>query len=432
MIISSWLRDLSHSLATNLPLPRPSTNRRRRETSGLNVEQLELRSLLSAGVLDPTFGTGGVVTTALAGTQFGRDVAIYPAGTAQAGKIVVGGQTGGDPQFLLHRYNADGTLDTSFDRDGVVTTNLERSNRYESINAIAIQPDGKIVAGGFSSTNIGGVSSVNSNWRLARFNTNGSLDKTFDGDGKVALFPNSGSAAVTDLLIQPDGKIVAAGYCVIASSIDFCLARYDNFISGGSTCPTSGLLSIVTNPAPGAFNAIWCGQDVSRVALPVYLSAGALPVSAIFQWNNAAQQFLFWFRGFPDTFQTIPATALAAGNAYFFQTTAQATIPQGTISSFTLAAAGALPLATNGAGAYGTIWTGIDHPSLATFGTAGGFLFDPPSNGISAIFQWDNPAQQFLFWFRGFPINFQTLTGGVVRGSYYFFQATGALSFPMN
>lgn len=178
----------------------------------LQLELLEDRCLLSAGALDPTFGTGGIVTTALAGTQQGRDIAIYPMGTANAGKTVVaGGLSGGDPQFLLLRYNANGTLDTSFDQDGVVTTNFERNNRYESIDAVAIQPDGKIVAAGTATTNVAGVGAINPSWRLARYNNNGTLDKTFDTDGKVTLFAGAYNTSVRDMLIQPDGKIVVIG-----------------------------------------------------------------------------------------------------------------------------------------------------------------------------------------------------------------------------
>ena len=212
MTFSFWLRNLTHSLATTLKNSHPSAARARRGNSRFSVEPLEHRCLLSAGTLDPTFGSGGVVTTALAGTQQGQDVAIYPTGTANAGKIVVGGgQSGGDPSFLLLRYNANGTLDTSFDQDGVVTTNFERNNRYEAITAVAIQPDGKIVAAGTATTNVAGVGAINPNWRLARYNTNGTLDKTFDTDGKVTLFAGAYSTSVRDMLIQPDGKIVVIG-----------------------------------------------------------------------------------------------------------------------------------------------------------------------------------------------------------------------------
>ena len=45
--------------------------------------------------------------------------------------------------------------------------------------------------------------------------------------------------------------------------------------------------------------------------------------------------------------------------------------------------------------------------------------------GVTAMFNWSNGAQQFKFWFRGFPDSFQTMTGGLLRGDYYFFQSTG-------
>ena len=60
------------------------------------------------------------------------------------------------------------------------------------------------------------------------------------------------------------------------------------------------------------------------------------------------------------------------------------------------------------------------------------FLQNAPATNVSAIFQWNNLVQQFNFWFRGFPQNFQTLPMGVERGKYYFFQVTAATLFPMN
>ncbi len=247
---------------------------------------------------------------------------------------------------------------------------------------------------------------------------------TVDGGGGVST---GGTFSLYGVAGQPDaGTLTGSTFTLYGGFLHPAAAA-----PGGSTCPTANSANIVTNVGSGAFNAIWCGQNVNRTALDTLGGAGALTMSAIFQWSNGLQQFLFWFRGFPDGFQTLPAApALSVGNAYFFQTTAQATIPQGIIPPFTLAAAGASDLIAPQGGAYAVVWTGVDHANLADFGV--GFLGAGPSLGISAIFQWDNPAQQFLFWFRGFPINFQTLTGGVVRGSYYFFQATGALSFPMN
>jgi uncharacterized repeat protein (TIGR01451 family) len=196
-----------------------------------------------------------------------------------------------------------------------------------------------------------------------------------------------------------------------------------------STCPNQGPDIVAT--IAGAFNAVWCGGPVDRADLTTFLSGGAGPVSAIFFWNNGAQQFKFWFRGFPDNFQTLDATgALSTGSAYFFQTTGPATIPQGTLPLFGFPLAGVANIVATGPGAYSAVWSGNDHPDTAQIGAS--FLNTGPGVLVSAIFQWNNASQQFNFWFRGFPANFQTLPSGVERGRFYFFQTTGAATIPMD
>jgi hypothetical protein len=198
---------------------------------------------------------------------------------------------------------------------------------------------------------------------------------------------------------------------------------------GGSTCPN--LSANIVTGATGAHNAIWCGQNVNRSALDALGGAGGAPMSAIFLWDNSVQQFKFWFRGFPDSFQTIPATpALGAGSAYFFQTTGVASLPQGAFPAFTLALAGNANFTAAAGGAHAVVWSGIDHSNTADVGVT--FLNLAPGTNVSAIFQWNNAVQQFNFWFRGFPTNFQTLPTGVERGKYYFFQVTAPTTFVMN
>src|SRR5438132_6682199 len=98
----------------------------------------------AAGDLDPTFGNGGKVTTDFPGENEGRAVAIQTDG-----KIVVAGGPDFGDAFLLTRYNADGSLDPSFGIAGQVVTGPWQSQiRITSIFALAIQPDGKIIAVG--------------------------------------------------------------------------------------------------------------------------------------------------------------------------------------------------------------------------------------------------------------------------------------------
>lgn len=101
--------------------------------------------------------------------------------------------------FALVRINADGTSDTSFGDGGGARHRISDDN--DSITEIALQPDGKIVTVGSAMIN------ANRQLVVARFNTNGSFDNSFDSDGKVI----GGIEQPFDLKIQPDGKIVIAG-----------------------------------------------------------------------------------------------------------------------------------------------------------------------------------------------------------------------------
>jgi parallel beta-helix repeat protein len=183
-----------------------------------------------------------------------------------------------------------------------------------------------------------------------------------------------------------------------------------------SSCPGPSSIDLVA----GATGETWCGGAV-QVATLAGRAPGPIPneVTAIFEWNNPDQQFRFWFRGFPDNFQTL--NDLASGKYYFFQSGGGAQVANTDANAPSLAAPGTpldpVGFAANPAGAYGQTWFGTNHPtaSLATYLPV----------GATALFRWNNAQQQFNFWFRGFPDNFQTLTNGLQRGRSYFFQTTG-------
>ena len=152
------------------------------------------------GDLDPIFSADGEQTT-----DFGSGADIAGGVALQSdGKIVAVGQTGtGQYDFALARYNPNGSLDPSFSGDGKQTTNFGGEFGIDVATAVAIAPDGKIVAVGR-----GGPGD---DFALARYKPNGSLDPTFSGDGKQTT--NFGSDDVaTAVKIQSNGKIVVAGY----------------------------------------------------------------------------------------------------------------------------------------------------------------------------------------------------------------------------
>ncbi len=207
----------------------------RRTNFSPRFEALEDRTAPVAGALDPTFGTSGfVLYDPDGGADLLEDIAIQADG-----KIVVAGTvnafTGGQ-DFGLARFNPDGSLDTSFGTNGRITTDFG-FNGAEILRAVAIQSDGKIVAG--SATVVAG----NFQWALARYNTNGSLDTTFDGDGLV-ITEMGGDDNIFDIAIQADGKIVALGNA--GSHIG--LARYNLDGSLDSTFDGDGrVITVVTN-----------------------------------------------------------------------------------------------------------------------------------------------------------------------------------------
>lgn len=162
------------------------------------------------GSLDSSFGSGGKVTTDVAGNS---DVA-FAVAIQPDGKIVVTGMALNIyPDIVVVRYNSDGSLDTGFDGDGIVLTNVYAIDTTDfSDNShygwtMAIQPDGKILVGGYSSDE-----NMDHDFTVLRYNINGSLDSSFDADGFVTTAIGIDIDEIRSMFVQPDGKIVAAGY----------------------------------------------------------------------------------------------------------------------------------------------------------------------------------------------------------------------------
>jgi uncharacterized delta-60 repeat protein len=174
------------------------------------------------GSLDTTFGGDGIVITDVGGGEMFKALRLQ-----SDGKMVAAGMAGGD--FGVARYNSDGSLDASFSGDGVATADFGHYADYAQ--ALALQTDGKIVAAGQFPTS--DMYSTN-DFALARFNPDGSLDTTFDGDGKVTT--NSAFDRAMGVLVQPDGKIVTAGWAFDGSTGDFALARY---LGEGDSAPVA-------------------------------------------------------------------------------------------------------------------------------------------------------------------------------------------------
>ncbi len=215
------------------------------------VEQFLVARYLADGTLDPTFGTGGSVVT-----QFG-DVAAQAEAVALTadGRIVAVGWSVGDPDVIaVARYLADGTLDTSFGGDGMVTTTFGNDNA-EAV-ALAIQADGKIIVAG--SVIVGSIRQV----AVVRYLPDGSLDSSFSDDGRQTTPFGSGPSSASSLVIQPDGKIVVAGRTAPNSQDpDLLLIRYNSDGSLDSSFNFDGIVTTDVNGRSDTANAVALAAD---------------------------------------------------------------------------------------------------------------------------------------------------------------------------
>ena len=171
--------------------------------SGPSHSDIALARFKADGSPDPTFGDGGKVVTDFNSTiDFG--LVVQPDG-----KIVVAGSTRpsgpydkNPPDFALARYDPNGNLDATFGGDGKVSTGFTpgwADNGY----GIALAPGGKIVVAGWGRPDGSGGPGVID---VARYNADGSLDASFDGDGRVVSAPSTDNGAFA-VVTQPDGRV---------------------------------------------------------------------------------------------------------------------------------------------------------------------------------------------------------------------------------
>ncbi len=193
-----------------------------------NLFALEGREVPAVvGGLDPSFGTGGKQTVDFGFNDQANAVAVQADGKI----VVVGFDDAGAADFAVTRLNPDGSLDTTFNAAGTgaigsapgkLTFNFGSLGVVEHANAVAIQPDGKIVVAGF--TGLGGVVGNPNNFAVARVNPDGTLDGTFGTGGKATVDFGFDDQA-TAVAIRPDGRIVVGGFDDGGSS-DFAIAQF--------------------------------------------------------------------------------------------------------------------------------------------------------------------------------------------------------------
>ncbi|MBI3821555.1 MAG: hypothetical protein HY289_02625 [Planctomycetes bacterium] len=179
---------------------------------------------LPNGVLDTSFGGDGIVLTAISASQTdeAKDVVVDANGRI----VVVGEVVSGNFDFAVVRYNDDGTLDTSFDGDGIVVTSFGSGD--DGAQAVLMVGSRILVAG--SATVAGGR-----DFAFVRYNADGSLDTTYDGDGKLTTPVGPDFDVAWKIAFDGAGRLVAGGQIFNGSNYDFAVVRYN---PDGSLDPT--------------------------------------------------------------------------------------------------------------------------------------------------------------------------------------------------
>ena len=217
--------------------------------------------LSNNGTQDVSFGNGGTVLTNFATLTNLSDVATSVIQQID-GKLVVAGisNDGVDYDFVVARYNSNGSLDTTFDGDGKVRTDITTQN--EHFASVIQQPDGKLVVAGYATV------AGSSNYALVavRYNSNGSLDTTFDGDGKVTIDVDTSYDTAYQVIRQSDGKLVLAGYTLVAGATNTLLVRLNSDGSLDTTFDGDGVLITIFSAGNDQFNSVLQQADGKLLA----------------------------------------------------------------------------------------------------------------------------------------------------------------------
>jgi uncharacterized delta-60 repeat protein len=191
------------------------------------------------GSLDNTFGTGGILTTAIIKNtnDYAESIAIQADG-----KIIVGGYSYSG-QLLLARYMPNGSLDNTFGTSGTIATFFGAS--YQNDYSLALQSDGKILIGGYSLLN-----NTNSDFTLARYTAEGTLDRNFGTNGVISTPIGTMDDIATSIALQQDGKIVLAGRSHTGINFDFALVRFNNTITTDLKASETKAIELTVQPNP--------------------------------------------------------------------------------------------------------------------------------------------------------------------------------------
>ncbi|HEY9164622.1 MAG TPA: T9SS type A sorting domain-containing protein [Candidatus Kryptonia bacterium] len=204
----------------------------------------------TGGMLDSTFGTGGTARMAISGGN-GIDDRAAAVVVESDGKIVLAGSSTDTScsSFAIARLDSGGSLDIGFGEGGTVRTPINGGFASDVASAVAVQSDGKIVVAGHSLLNAG----MSSEFAIARYGIDGSLDNTFGSNGLVrnAISGGDGGDVGVSVALQSDGKILVAGQSRLSLGDAFAVARYNTNGALDNTFGTNGTVRTVINGGDG-------------------------------------------------------------------------------------------------------------------------------------------------------------------------------------
>jgi uncharacterized delta-60 repeat protein len=183
--------------------------------AGIAEEDLALVRCLPDGTLDPAFGTGGMTITDLGSDDVADAVALGPDGAILVAGTTIG--AGGDRDLLLARYTADGTLDPSFGRGGILTTDLGDGDDFGE--SLVVDADGRIVVAGRA------TSPTILDLALERVRPDGTLDDGFGAHGTLVVDFHGAGDLGQDVALDDQGRIVAVGSTADGAATEFALVR---------------------------------------------------------------------------------------------------------------------------------------------------------------------------------------------------------------
>ena len=274
------------------------------------------------GTLDSTFGTNGTVRNMISGSDGFNDAA-YSVAIQPDGKIVAAGTSRDayrDSTFALARYNTDGTLDGTFGTNGTVRNAIGGgTGTSDNAASLSIQSDGKIVAAGYSYNDAAGRA-----FALSRYNINGALDSTFGTNGSVRNTISGGSGVNDEacaVAIQSDGKIVAAGYSTGSAGPAFAVSRYLSSIP----LAIPGLPTYITETSVTLNGCVYAADISTTVEFEYGTTPGLYPYQVSASPSTVSGNSL--------TYVSAALSGLSPGTTYYYRVSCTSTSPANTFES---------------------------------------------------------------------------------------------------